>query len=181
MIRRNSLNNRHEGEEIVAHLRQHWFIFLKLFIFYIILAALPLAAYYFFQLQAEDLLLGAISGPLVMMAFSVYYLAIMVFSLTLWTENYLDVWTLTTHRIINRKQNGLFNRMVAELDLYRVQDVTVEEKGFFSTVLNYGDVYIQSAGEVERFIFQNVPNPYQIAKTIQSLDEKAKNNYHPSV
>ncbi|MFA5048010.1 MAG: PH domain-containing protein [Patescibacteria group bacterium] len=153
---------------------------MKLFIFYIILAILPLVAYYFFQLQVQGLLSGAITGPLLTMAFSVYYLALLVFSLTLWTENYLDIWTLTTHRIINRKQNGLFNRMVAELDLHRVQDVTVEEKGFFSTVLNYGDIYIQSAGEVERFVFHNVPNPYQMAKTIQSLDEKIKNQ-HPVI
>ncbi|MBI5766041.1 PH domain-containing protein [Candidatus Falkowbacteria bacterium] len=101
----------------------------------------------------------------------------LVFAFTFWTTTYLDVWTITTERIINREQNGLFNRVVSELDLYRVQDVTAEQKGFFATIFHYGDVYIQSAGEKERFVFKQIANPYSIAKMVQRLDEKAKINH----
>jgi len=95
---------------------------------------------------------------------------------TAWTETYLDVWTVTTDRIINREQNALFNRVVSELDLKRVQDVTAEQKGFFPTIFYYGDVFIQSAGVKERFVFEQIPQPYKIAKIIQRLDERAKKN-----
>ena len=106
--------------------------------------------------------------------FFIYYLAMLVFTLTMWMDNYLDVWTLTSERIISREQKGLFNRVVSELDLTRIQDITVEQKGIVATILQYGDVYIQTAGEVERFIFSKVPNPYHISKLIQQLDEEAK-------
>ena len=91
---------------------------------------------------------------------------------------HLDVWTVTTDRVINREQNGLFNRVVSEMDLYRIQDVTAEQKGFFPTILHYGNVYIQSAGVKERFIFEQVPSPYRVAKIIQKLDERAKQEHH---
>ena len=104
-------------------------------------------------------------------------MAILLFCLTLWTDIYLDVWTITNYRIINREQNGLFNRVVSKLELSKVQDVTVEQKGMVTTFLNYGDVFIQTAGEKERFVFEQVGSPFQIAKTILRLiDENNKAN-----
>jgi uncharacterized membrane protein YdbT with pleckstrin-like domain len=96
----------------------------------------------------------------------------LLFTFTWWTDNYLDVWTLTNERIINREQKGLFNRVVSELELIRIQDITVEQKGFLATILGYGNVYIQTAGEMERFIFEQVPHPYKISKAIQNINEK---------
>lgn len=98
----------------------------------------------------------------------------LVFVFTTWTETYLDVWTVTTYRIINREQNGLFNRSVSQLDLSKIQDITAEQKGFFATLFHYGNVYVQSAGEKERFIFEQIPQPYRIAKIIQHLNENLK-------
>lgn len=174
MLSKNRVSNQQRGEEIIFHLRRHWFIFFKIFLLFFILALIPLALYYFLTTNLPVLFAGEIWPAILLVLTLIYYLAMLVFAFTAWTETYLDVWTITTYRIINREQNGLFNRVVSELELYRIQDVTAEQKGFFATIFHYGDVYIQSAGTKERFVFEQIPDPYRIAKVIQKLDEKAK-------
>jgi len=178
MISRSSIPNRKDGESVVLHLRRHWFIFFRLFLIFVFFTALPIAGYLFVFTYFPQLLTGAKSRPILEIFLYVYYLALMVFALTTWTDNYLDVWTITTEKIINREQKGLFNRLVSELELYNVQDVATEQKGFFPTIFHYGDVYIQTAAEKERFIFKQVPHPYKIAKILQKLNEDAKKHFH---
>jgi len=181
MIRTNKISNQKNGEDVIFHLRRHWFIFLKMAVTFVFLYLLPLIIYLATQsVGTEFFAQGKISGPLIMIAVFIYYLVILLFSFTAWTETYLDIWTVTTERIINREQHGLFSRVVSELDLYRVQDVTAEQKGFFATILHYGNVYVQSAGAKERFAFEQISNPYKVAKIIQRLDEKAKKDHHAS-
>ena len=181
MISKNSLPDQHVGEEVVFHLRRHWFVFFKIFLFFALLTLIPGVLYYLINTNLPAIIESDIGQPALLVLFLSYYLLLLIFIFTTWTETYLDVWTITTERIINREQNGLFNRVVSELDLRRVQDVTAEQKGFFPTIFYYGDVYIQSAGVKERFVFEQIPQPYKIAKMIQQLDERAKKNHFEPV
>lgn len=181
MISKNFIPNKKSGEEIIIHLWRHWFIFFKIFLLVLILLALPMMIYWLFQVSWPQLLTGEIFLPFFLTFIFIYYLIVIVLAFTFWTENYLDVWTVTTDRIINREQNGLFNRVVSELSMEVIQDVTVEQKGFFATLLHYGNVHIQTAGTVERFVFEEIPHPFKVAKIIQKLNEKAKKNSNQSV
>jgi len=100
---------------------------------------------------------------------SLYYLYILLFFFNAFLDYYLDVWIVTTKRIINIEQKGLFNRVIAEHELDKIQDVTGEQKGFFATIFSFGDVLVQTAGEVPMFIFRQVDNPFEVAKTINHL------------
>lgn len=178
MISTTTIPNRRHGEEIVTHLRRHWLVFVMTALLYIGLAVLPpLVALAATALQADlaIVLTYPVIGPGLVVLIASYYLLLIVFGFTAWTEMYLDTWTITTERIINSEQNGLFNRVVSELDLSDIQDVTGEEVGFLPTIFHYGNVYIQTAAERERFLFEEIPGPYRIAKIIQRLHETAKN------
>ena len=181
MINKNTIPNKHHGEDVIFHLRRHWFIFFRLFLFFVFVALVPLALYFLVANNVPTLLEHEVGFPALLVLFLSYYLILLVLILTTWTNTYLDVWTVTSDRIINREQNGLFHRVVSELDLRKVQDVTAEQKGFFPTIFHYGQVYIQSAGSRERFVFEQVPKPYKVAKIIQKLDEKAKKNIRRKV
>lgn len=181
MIPLHRIPDKREGEKIVTHLRRHWFIFFRIFLMYALLLSVPLALYYFFVWFSPGLIEPGVNMVILTVLALSYYLMMLVFVFTVWTEKYLDVWTLTSERIISREQIGLFNRIVSDLELSRIQDVTVEQKGFWPTMLDYGDVYVQSAGEVERFNFEQVGRPYHIAKLIQHLNEEAQHAYHPTV
>lgn len=173
MISKNYIPNKRFGEEVIFHLRRHWFIFFALMLIYLLIATVPFIFYSFMIYIGNAAMFdGPIIAPFMLVLMLSYYLLLMVFALTAWTENYLDIWTLTTARIINREQNGLFNRVISELDLTVIQDVTAEQNGFFATIFDYGNVYIQTAGERERFVFEQIPDPYRVAKMIQHLHAK---------
>jgi len=163
-----------ENEKIIMLLRRHWFIIFKKIALWTIVAILPLIFYF----VAGDVLVGLLppdlAYPISILFISIYYLYIWLFMFHSFVDYYLDVWIVTTERIVNIEQKGLFARQVSEQKLYSIQDVTSELKGFFSTILNYGLVHIQTAGEKPRFIFKEIPDPQGVAKKIIKIVEENK-------
>ncbi len=79
---------------------------------------------------------------------------------TIWTNYYLDVWIVTDKRIVNVEQITLFSRETTTMRVERIQDATVEIHGFLPTMLGFGNLRIQSAGDSgEHMMFQGLPNP----------------------
>jgi uncharacterized membrane protein YdbT with pleckstrin-like domain len=74
---------------------------------------------------------------------------------------YLDYWIVTNERTIHTELKGLFNRVSSSVNHDKIQDITVEVKGFLPTLLNFGNLYIETAGEFQRFTFKQIPNPYE--------------------
>ena len=74
-------------------------------------------------------------------------------------DYYLDALVITDKRILNVDQSGLFRHTVSEFRLDRVQDVTIEVPNFIATMLRYGNITIQTAGEVS-FSISEVPTPH---------------------
>lgn len=66
-----------------------------------------------------------------------------------WYEWWNDIYILTNQRLIDIDQKQLFHRTVAEVPLENLQDVTFEVRGIFPTLLNYGNVEIQTASFTE--------------------------------
>jgi len=92
-------------------------------------------------------------------------------------DYYLDVWIVTNYRVIGVEQKGLFNRTVAEYKLFRIQDVVAEQKGFFATLVNYGEIHIQTAGEQQVIKFKQVPSPNHVARELIRLVEFNKKQF----
>jgi len=95
----------------------------------------------------------------------------------IWFDYYLDIWIITTNRIVNVEQKGLFSRQVSELKFHHIQDVSTDVKGFFPTLLNFGDVTVQTAAEQSHFIFRSVGNPYKIKSDIMHHVKKNISQY----
>lgn len=137
------------GEKIIKIIRKDLFVLLGKFIMVAVLAGLPVLVGYIMLSVYPNLLEGEISYPLIVLAVSGYGLFIWLFLFFSFIDYYLDVWLITNERIIDIKQEGFFSRTVSELKLFQIQDVTSELKGFFKFVFRYGDVYVQTAGEVQ--------------------------------
>jgi hypothetical protein len=162
------------GENIIKIVRVDFFIMLKRIALFALLVLMPLLVFLLIINIYPALLTGQLSYPLIVLGISGYYIFIWLLLFFLFIDYYLDVSIVTSERIIDIEQDGFFSRIVAELRLYQVQDVTSEVKGFFPTLLNYGNVHIQTAGEVERFCFENVPNPEEVRDIIIKQSEHCK-------
>jgi len=100
------------------------------------------------------------------------YLALIFFFLRAWMSYYLDVTIVTERRLIDIEQEGIFRRQIAEQSLVRVQDVSSRQVGFFQHLLNYGTLFIETAGEQPNFELHNIPRPNDVAKTIINLHDR---------
>lgn len=160
-----------EGESILLVVHRHWFDILSQFfvvtVLFIVFLALFFYAPYFFPYLDE------FYGQKLFLFFqSIFLVFLWFFSFILWVDYYFDVWIVTNERVVNIEQKGLFSRDVSELQLENIQDITVEVLGIIPTFLNYGNLFIQTAAERERFLFRHVTNPYAIKDLIMNLQKK---------
>lgn len=160
-----------EYENQIAVFRRHWLVFLLELLLPIVLGAIPFGVHAFLRNQFPEVLAHAIGGPALILGASAYELGVLLFLFTQFLDYELDMWVITNDRFINIEQQGLFARTIGELDLWRVQDVTSEVKGVFPTFFNYGDVHVQTAGAVEHFRLEQVPNPHEIRRIILDMAE----------
>lgn len=167
------------GEKIIKIIRKDIFVLFQKLILGAVLIGLPALVGYIMLSLYPNLLEGEISYPLIALAISGYVLFIWLFGFFSFIDYYLDVWIITNERIIDIRQEGFFSRVVAELKLFQIQDVTSELKGFFKFIFKYGDVYVQTAGEVQRFTFRQIPHPEEVRDIIIKLAEENKKHHGP--
>jgi len=138
---------------------------------------LPLAGYIALNALKPDFLAEPGFLTLYVLGASAFFLFGALFAFQMFIEYWLDVFILTDKRILDIDQHGLFSRTVSELRLYRAQDVTAEVKGMLHSIIDYGNVYVQTAGEIERFQFEDVPHPNHVAKLILELAEEDRKEH----
>lgn len=167
-------------EHVVLLLRTDAIIFIGFSLLFGFMLALPVGVYALFATLLPEVFTHPVWYPALVLIGSLYYLSVWLFFFTVFVDYYLDVWLVTNDRVVNILQHGLFARTISELDLYKVQDVTSEVKGFFQTMFNFGDVYIQTAGSVGRFVFHNIPDPHAVRTRIVDLISEDR-KFHPTV
>lgn len=160
-----------ENEEVIQVIHRHWFNILSHFLLVILLALVLFGSMVALPVFFPDFLNTQSERFFIFMENTLFML-IWLFSFMTWIDYYFDIWIITNERIINIEQVGLFDRHISELNFSNIQDVTTTVEGIIPTVLNFGDVSIQTAGEQERFLFHMVPDPYKIKDTIMKLSER---------
>ncbi len=157
--------------EIVIFTRRHWIQILgSIFAVLFLVAAYLAAIFIILQVAPIDftsgiarLVLVTVSGVLLLMAWLYLYIRFI--------DYYLDIWILTSERIVQIKQRSLFNRQITELDLSTIEDVQSKTKGMLATFLGYGTIFVQTAGTTELLEFNYIPKPFEAEKQI--LDRQA--------
>jgi uncharacterized membrane protein YdbT with pleckstrin-like domain len=169
MIDLGKLANTAAGEENVFFLRSHLVTLAPIMSAFLIILLLPFAVWFVVKTNYPEFFLIPGYETLYVLAASMFFLYAWLFLFQSFIDYYLDIFIITTHRIIDIEQHGLFGRTTSELLLDRIQDVSSEVRGFIHTVFDYGDVEVQTAGEQEHFVFKDVPHPTHVAKRILEL------------
>jgi uncharacterized membrane protein YdbT with pleckstrin-like domain len=82
------------------------------------------------------------------------------------TNYYLDCWIVTNKRTIHIELKSLFNRTESSVPHDKIQDITIDTKGILPTFFNFGDLYIETAGEFRQFVFRQIPDPEKTKEAI---------------
>lgn len=146
-------------EKILLITRRHWFVLARNLIVVFLLSFLVI-------FLPDTPFMNFVKAILLMFLLAALFTIIVLY--------YLNMQIVTNLRIVDITQKNLFNHEVSEMRLERIQDVTAEIIGVFGTILNYGHVHVQTAGETERFEFDYIPDPEAVAKLILSITD-----HHP--
>lgn len=160
--------NKESDEKVFMAVRRHYFVLVKqslIFLFFFIFPVIIWTALHYLEINLTEY----IFFPILILVISLYYLFVALFAMIKWIEYYYDVWIITDRRLIDIEQKSLFNHITSELRLDKIQDVTFEVKGFLPSVFHYGNIYVQTAGAVQRFSFEEIPKSQQIKRLIIDL------------
>lgn len=157
-------------EQIIAIVHRHWFVIGWKLSMLALLLVLTIPV-----LIASQALLNPEFAALALFLVSVYILIALLFGILFWINYYLDMWIITTKRVLDIEQISLFNRSVSELMLKNIQDVNVTISGFFATIFKYGNIIIQTAGEASTTI-RDIPHPERIKDIIMKSHEAASSH-----
>lgn len=168
-----------DNEEVYLVIREHWIVLAGRLFFWFIFAAVVLLAHGAIQQYLPALAVGN-AGTLLSIVRSALIIQAVLGMYLAWVMYYLNVEIITNERIIDIDQKSLLSHQTSELHLHKVEDVTTDIKGPLQNLLDFGTVYVQTAGEKERFVFPAVPHPHEVTKIILDLYEKVA-PVHPEI
>lgn len=160
------------GEETLLVVRKHWFVLFREVILLFFTYLLPFLGYVLLHnasVIAPDVTMPSFSvpGDLLFFLFTAWTFLAWVRLFSIWTDYYLDSWTLTNKRIIDIEQKGYFSRTVGSFRIEKIQDVTIMVNGVLQNLLNFGDIRVQTAGgDVNTFIMKEIAGPKEVKDRI---------------
>lgn len=102
----------------------------------------------------------------------VWYLVTFAYGLEGFLNWYFNVYFVTNERVIDVDFYNLISKRVSDAEIEKIQDVSYATNGVLGTILNFGDVFVQTASEVSEFKFESVPSPEKVIKILNDLMEK---------
>lgn len=157
-------------EHIIFEVRKHWIVFLNYAVGLLFSALLPFVLFGFLKIifpKALEINIPGNTSALFLFFYCLWLLFLWGSFFISWTKYYLDVWYVTEKRIIAVDQRNIFDRGISNLRFDKIQDVTIDVRGFIPTLLNFGNVKVQTAGEDNyEFAMTTVRNPENVRKVI---------------
>lgn len=149
------------GEEVILVLRQHPFV----------IVGWILRSLFFLALVVIVNFIFAGFGDPGLKVFLNFFAGVLIFSY-LWFSlvgYHYNVGIVTNQRILDLDFHLFSYREFSIADLSKVEDITTKATGFFQSLFNYGDVFIQTAGSDANVEFERVPRPADVADIINQL------------
>jgi hypothetical protein len=152
--------------EISKHLIGVVFIYLQVTLGMMVAIGLT---YFLLPTVIEDTEQAFFIGSIFAASLVVLAFIAVIFITVVYRQNRLIV---TDRNITQVLQYGLFNRKVSQLNIVNIEDVTSIQNGFLPTMMNYGTLKIETAGEQSNFKFTFCPNSNHCAAIILDAREK---------
>lgn len=139
---------------VVYH--KHWFALIKVILWPLLLILLVLALAQIFD------------APILL-----WSLVVLVPAFAFQYANWInDIYILTDQRIIDVYRIPLIREDRREALLQNIQNVSVTLPTLISRLLDFGDVFVETAGKTDNFLFKSVPHPRRVREELnRRLDQ----------
>jgi hypothetical protein len=99
------------------------------------------------------------------------FIIVMIFSY-MWLNFlnwFFNVGIITNERILDVDFYNILYKEVNATRVFKVEEVTTKSGGYFGSLFNYGNVFVETAGAEVNIEFKNVPRPTQVTTIINDL------------
>jgi uncharacterized membrane protein YdbT with pleckstrin-like domain len=100
-----------------------------------------------------------------------WYLATFGFALASFIGWFFNIYIVTNERIVDIDFYYLLYKKFSEAELTKIQDISFTSGGILAAIFNFGNVTIETAGEMPNIQFEAIPFPEKAVETIRSLTE----------
>ncbi|MBU2632280.1 hypothetical protein KKG52_01060 [Patescibacteria group bacterium] len=107
---------------------------------------------------------------------SLFYLSLLLIFFIAFITWFYNISLVTNKRIIDVDFSDLIYHDVAATKLSQIEDIDYEQIGILRSFLNYGDLFLQTAGEKAHFDFLGIPTPRKASTIIHELIGRRRNN-----
>ena len=152
------IQNLREWEKIQLVLKRHWIVYIILWIYIFLAFVLTITLYVIFWFSIIANMLNVL-----------FWMIMINFLFIEWLDHELDMYVVTNNRIIWLEQIAFLNRNMSECNLGQVQEVNSRTKWFFSNMLNYWTLSIQTAWNKTTMTMAFCPNSMQEARKILNI------------
>lgn len=153
--------NQKDDEEVLLSLRAHPITLVPTFVNGIIL---------FILIFFLSFILGQFLNPMQLLYIIVFSLFVTFIYLWFQIINwYFNIGIITNKQIIDVDFSALSFRNVSRTELTHVEDITVHVTGFISSIFDFGNIFIQTAGSEINTEFLRVPHPARAARIIEDI------------
>jgi hypothetical protein len=155
-----------DKETVELFLRQHPIVNVPWILLTLVLIITPILIFPFIL----HLLPFGIPFRFVLIFTAFWYVATFGFALTNLLRWFFNIYIVTNERIVDIDFMFLLYKHFSEAELGKIQDISFTSSGIMATLFNYGDVLVETAGELPNIEFTMVPHPQKIVETIRTLE-----------
>jgi hypothetical protein len=156
-----------EGEKVEKVIRKHPIVYMRIIFMFIAVVILPLALLYSFRADYYPPSEYPDLNIFVTVFALLYFLYGFLLLCIAWIDEAFDLFILTNERLMDFTQISLLKSTVSSTPLEHIQDTTSIISGMIPTLLNYGDVEVQTAAaQSSTFHLDKTPDPSMVARII---------------
>lgn len=166
----NPLSVMQPGERMICEIRRHPIGLIGVYamaalVLIVALCAAILAPMYASFLTDQEKLGVVLGAGLVMVITAlITYVGVYVYQ--------QNRWVVTSDSITQVEQISLFSRHSSQLSLANLENVSAQQDGILQSMIGYGSLTVESAGEHSKFVFSFCPNPNEYARKIIAAHEE---------
>lgn len=167
-----SFQTQKEQETIILFLRSHAITNLSWLLITFILIVLPPIILTFLSNSGFNFLLFPSAGRFMTVFSLFYYLLVSSYVFISFLHWFYNVFMVTSERVVDIDYSDIVIHNIAVTSLSHVQDVNYTQSGFIPTFFNYGDLFVQTAGNEMNFEALSIPKPREATDIIGELTGK---------
>ena len=109
----------------------------------------------------------------------IYYALVFSYAISKFYFWYFNIGVVTNQKIVDVDAHNLINTITTASTVDKVEEVEKKSLGVFSSVFDYGDIHVQTAGEKPNIEFIKIPHPSEVIEIINSnMRSRGPNRNH---